>query len=378
MRCDVLIAGAGPAGCAAAIAARRAAPHLSVVLVDAARFPREKPCAGAITGGGLRELERAGLALRVPHAVVSHARLRALGREARVELPRPAVVVRRAELDADLVQQARDAGATVLEGAALEDVQEDRARTGAGEISFGALVCADGAAGPSRRLLGLGPGRHALLREARAPGASQWDLLFDLDAGVPGYAWRFPAPGLAGATGETVGIYAHARTAGLGPALEAWLAREGRSAGEPVRWPIRLHEPRGPVGQALGPGLGKTRALLAGEALGVDPLTGEGIRYAFWSGRIAGALAARAAARRQAPSLAEYRARLAASRSGLALALLSRLAGGLYGPDVRWRRLAAEPRVAAAFAAVVSGRPSRPVVAALAALARIGARTPSR
>jgi len=364
MRCDVLIAGAGPAGCAAAIAARRAAPHLSVVLVDAARFPRDKPCAGAITGGGLRELERAGLALRVPHAVVSHARLRALGREARVELPRPAAVVRRVELDDDLVQQARDAGATVVEGAALQALQEDRARTGAGEISFGALVCADGAAGPSRRLLGLDPGRHALLREARVPGAPQWDLLFDLDAGVPGYAWRFPAPALAGAMAETVGVYAHERTAGLGPALAAWLGREGLPAPEPVRWPIRLHAPGAPVGKDLG----KAQALLAGEALGVDPLTGEGIRYALWSGRVAERLAAGALARRRAPSLGEYRVRLAASRSGLALAVLSRLAGRIYGPDVRWRRLAAEPRIAAAFAAVISGHPARLLAAGLAAL----------
>jgi flavin-dependent dehydrogenase len=377
MRCDVLIAGAGPAGCAAAIAARRAAPHLSVVLVDAARFPRDKPCAGAITGGGLRELDRAGLALRVPHAVVSHARLRADGREARVELPRPAAVVRRLELDADLVQQVRDAGATVVEGAALTAVEGDRARTGTGEISFGALVCADGAAGPSRRLLGLGPGRHALLREARVPGAPQWDLLFDLDAGVPGYAWRFPAPALAGAMAETVGVYAHERTAGLGPALAAWLGREGLPAAKPVRWPIRLHEPGAPVGKDLG----AVQALLAGEALGVDPLTGEGIRYALWSGRIAGALAAGALARRRAPSLAEYRVRLAASRSGLALAALSQLAGRIYGPDARWRRLAAEPRVAAAFAAVVSGHPAQLLAAGLAALAdlaRLEPRTPSR
>jgi flavin-dependent dehydrogenase len=347
MRCDVLIAGAGPAGCAAAAAVRAAAPHLAVVVVDAARFPREKPCAGAITGGGLRELDRARLALRVPHAVVSHARVRAAGREVRVELPRPAVVVRRLELDADLVAQARAAGAMVLEGAALRGVDGDVALTGAGEIWFRALVCADGAAGPSRGALGLPPGRHALLREARAARAGQWDLLFDLDAGVPGYAWRFPSLGADGRTGETSGVYAFERAPSLGEALARWTAREGLEIGHPGGFAIRLHEPGGPLGAG--------RALLAGDALGADPLTGEGIRYALWSGRIAGAVAARAAAARRAPSLREYRARLALSRSGVALAATSRLAARLYGPDASWRRAASRQPVAEVFAALVSG-----------------------
>jgi flavin-dependent dehydrogenase len=357
MRCDVLIAGAGPAGCAAAVAARAAAPHLAVVVVDAARFPREKPCAGAITGGGLRELERAGLALRVPHAVVDHARVRAMGREVRVELPHPAVVVRRLELDADLVAQARAAGAMVLEGAALRAVEGDRAATGAGELRFRALVCADGAAGASRGALGLPPGRHALLREARSPRAAQWDLLFDLDAGLPGYAWRFPRIGEDGRSGETSGVYAFERAASLGDALARWTASEGLVTEHASGYAIRLLEPGGPVGAGL--------ALLAGEALGADPLTGEGIRYALWSGRIAGALAARAAARHRAPSLAEYRGRLALSRSGLALAATSRLAARLYGPDATWRRAAAKAPVAELFAALVSGGALAPRLAAL-------------
>lgn len=363
MRCDLLIAGAGPAGCAAAVAARRAAPQLAVVVVDAARFPREKPCAGAITGGALRELDRAGLALRVRHAVVPHARVRALGREVRVDLPRPTVVVRRVEFDADLIAQARDAGALVLEAAPLRAIEGGRAQTGAGEIRFQALVCADGAAGASRAALGLPPGRHALAREARSLVAAQWDLLFDLDAGLAGYAWRFPVLAESGSAGETAGVYAFERASGLGDALSTWCAREELATGSGARYAIRLHEPWGPVGAG--------RALLAGEALGADPLTGEGIRYALWSGRIAGRIAARAAARGRAPSLRAYRLHLASSRSGLALAATARLAERLYGPEPRWRRLAADPAVARVFAALVSGTASPASFAgALAGLAR--------
>ncbi|PVA10889.1 hypothetical protein DC366_03610 [Pelagivirga sediminicola] len=45
---DVLIIGAGPAGTAAAITARRAG--LSAALIDKAAFPRAKLCGGLVTG----------------------------------------------------------------------------------------------------------------------------------------------------------------------------------------------------------------------------------------------------------------------------------------------------------------------------------------
>jgi flavin-dependent dehydrogenase len=344
------------------VAARRAAPDLRVVLVDSARFPRDKVCGGAITGGGLLEMERAGLALRVPHAVARFVTVRVDGASVRVELPRPAAVVRRLEWDADLLAQAREAGAVVIEGAPLLGLRGDVAETGAGPIGFAALVCADGAAGPSRRLLGLPPGRRAPLREALSAERGQEDLVFDLDALVPGYAWRFPC--LAGARAvENAGVYSPGGASDLGEALARWAEGEGLRTGPPEAWSLRLRERGGPVGAG--------RALLAGEALGADALTGEGIRYALWSGRIAASLAARAI-RRQGTPWAEgrlrlaYRARLAASRSGVVLSLFRSLALRLHGGEPRWRRLAGDRDVIGALAELVSGAaPPRPLMALL-------------
>ena len=361
MRCDLLVVGAGPAGCAAAVAARRAAGGLAVTVVDAAHFPREKLCGGAITGGGLRELELSGLALRVPHATATHAVLRAAGASLRVELPRPAAVVRRLEFDADLVAQARAAGADVIEGVRLEAVQGDLAMTGQGGIRFRVLVAADGVSGASRRALGLPAGRRVPLREAYVPAARQRDLVFDLDAGLPGYAWRFPCVE-GGRSAETCGVYSSEQVGGLDDALARFAEREGmQGEGRPGRSSIRLFEAGGPVG--------KGNAFLAGEALGVDALAGEGIRYALWSGRIAGRLAALGLSRGRSASLRAYRARLLASRSGILLELGARLAGRLYGDDPRWRGAAADRRVAEAIAALVSGEfPVRPVLGLLARL----------
>jgi len=366
---DLLVAGAGPAGCAAALSARRAAAGARVLVVDAARFPRDKPCGGALTGGGLREMERAGLALRVPHATATHAVLRVEGRAARVALARPAAVVRRSVWDADLVAQVRAGGIEVVEGAPLRAIDlagapgraGGVAETGAGPVAFRALVCADGSGGPSRRLLGLPAGRRAPLREALLPRRGQEDLVFDLDAGVAGYAWRFPCVE-GGSSVENTGIYSMVGDPRLAPAHSRWMEAEGLAGPHPGAvqpWSLRLFDPSGPVG--AGP------ALLAGDALGADPLAGEGIRYALWSGRVAGSVAA--GVLRLPPALAPgrwlaaaYRARLAASRSGATLRLLCLLAPRLHGGASRWRRIASDREVAEALGALVSGLHPAPAV----------------
>jgi flavin-dependent dehydrogenase len=353
---DLLVVGGGPAGCAAAMAARTAAPGLRVTILDAARFPRDKLCGGAIPGGGLRELAAAGLALRVPRAEVRRAVLRLEGRTLDVALPSAAAVVERRAFDHDLVRQARDAGVEVVEGAPLVALAGGIADTGAGLVACRAVVVADGVSGAGRRAVGLPPGRRVPLREATAPARAQDALVFDLDAGVAGYAWRFPCP-TAGGPGENLGAYALAPE-DPGPALRAWAQREGLPADGARPWALRLYDPAAPAGI---PG-----ALLAGDALGADPLAGEGIRYALWSGRIAGRLAAGALRVGRAPDPGAYRRALARTRTGAVLALSARLGPRLHGGG-RWRRLAADRAVAEAWAALVSGAPVVPVAAALLA-----------
>src|SRR5437879_12523126 len=56
---DVAVVGGGPAGAAAAITLANAGRD--VVVVDRARFPRDKCCGDGLTAGALRHLEALGL-----------------------------------------------------------------------------------------------------------------------------------------------------------------------------------------------------------------------------------------------------------------------------------------------------------------------------
>src|SRR6185295_16788172 len=99
-----------------------------IVAFDKARFPREKPCGGGLTGHARAALDALGLSLRVPAVACQTGRI-VYGREAqRVPLERPVVIVRREELDADLVAQARERGVVVHEGEAVIDHRVDRGR----------------------------------------------------------------------------------------------------------------------------------------------------------------------------------------------------------------------------------------------------------
>jgi choline dehydrogenase-like flavoprotein len=124
---DVIVVGAGPAGTAAAVTLAEAGRD--VVVVDKARFPRDKICGDGLTTGALRLLERLGLE---PGAVPSWQTVDDVvvrgpsGHEVTFPLPRGrgtyAAVARRHDLDAALVERARSAGAKVLDGHACTGV----------------------------------------------------------------------------------------------------------------------------------------------------------------------------------------------------------------------------------------------------------------
>jgi menaquinone-9 beta-reductase len=304
---DVVVVGAGPAGSAAAVTLARAGRE--VVVVDKARFPRDKICGDGLTAGALRLLEDLGLD---PGAVPSWQRVDDVvvrgppGQEVTFPLPRQrgtyAAVARRTDLDAALVELARGAGAKVLDGQACTGVVEGDGEVtatveGVGDVSAAFLVAADGMWSPVRKHLGLAtPGYrgewHAFRQYFTDVGpraASELVVWFEPDL-LPGYAWSFPLPGNRANVG--FGIQRGGKVARVQDMAAIWpelLARPHVRAvlGEAARpesphraWPIPAR-----IDAAV---LAGRRTMFVGDAAtATDPLTGEGIGQALVTGVLA-------------------------------------------------------------------------------------------
>ena len=302
---DLVVIGAGPAGTAAAITARRAG--LSVIVVDKARFPRDKCCGDGLTTLALRQLEALGFdPARVPSwQDVSEAWLRSpSGREVRLPLPpsgRFAAVTPRQELDQALVDLARASGAEVREGHTFAGltvldhglIVDTTSEDGTSRIDTPWLIAADGMWSPVRRSLGLTPPDylgewHAFRQYAsNVTGAAAARLIvwFDEDL-LPGYAWSFPLPG--GRANFGFGVLRDGERKGRDmkqlwsdllarPHIREALGPDVVMEGRPTAWPIPAR-----IDTAV---TGSGRVLFVGDAaMATDTLTGEGIGQALLTG----------------------------------------------------------------------------------------------
>jgi geranylgeranyl reductase family protein len=281
---DAIVIGAGPAGSTTAY--RLAREGARVLLLDKARFPRDKPCGGGISGRALRELPVD------PQPVVECVidRLEWSFRGRRLFLRgggKPlASMTQRRRLDHFLVEQAVSVGADFRDGVAVAEVSERGARVDGGWIGSELLIGADGVNGSAARSLGLADRRvYSVAFEGNLPRG-----LFDLDrrrstvvielGTIPGgYCWIFPK-------GDhlNIGVGGWEST---GPTLRRHLKEFCNRRGFDYS---KLQDLRGYrlPGRRPGAALARGRALLVGDAAGlVDPLSGDGMYAAFLSSRLA-------------------------------------------------------------------------------------------
>jgi geranylgeranyl reductase family protein len=308
---QVVIVGAGPAGSTAALCLARAG--LNCLLLDKARFPRDKLCGGFLSSrtlGLLEELHGPHLDKSLYHIQDDEYEIFHQGEAIhRARLGMPMAFVQRIEFDAFLLDAAKRAGVAVLENCRATSFEQDerqiRIMTADGRV-FEAdwALAADGALSQLRRQVqpGYKPGGKAL--EVQVPTQDPGIPRIDFGGIQRGYGWSFPKRGCA-----TIGVFGQQ---GYFEDPRGSLDDYMNLLGLPVRdtqikgWPL----PDLPL-RPLDHG----RLLFLGDAGGLcDPVSGEGLYYALRSGQQAACSLAIAQAEmpRHAPLIAgrEYNGRV--------------------------------------------------------------------
>jgi menaquinone-9 beta-reductase len=335
---DAVIVGGGPAGIVTALSLVAAEPHQAwrVVVLEKAHYPREKPCAGAVGGRGLRILERLGALPDVPSVPITTMSFRAPAGEEAAEVGDIGRVVRRIEFDHALAEIARSRGVRIVEGAKVDGVElaNGRATLRAGGVTYDArvVVGADGVGSAVRKAMGLGAGTlraqvleldTEMVPSDRARNALHFDAT---DRGLTGYYWDFPTI-VGGRELMCRGIYHLKLGEGdvdLPARLGAYLGKLGLDL---ASYKQKRYAERGlDFTEKLSSG----PLMLVGEAAGIDPITGEGIAQAIEYGELAGAFVARVLQKRDL--VERWTAVVHRSRLGVDLRLRRRLVHAFFGP----------------------------------------------
>ena len=304
---DVIISGAGPAGSVAATVLARGGAR--VLMVDRARFPRDKLCGDTINPGTAAIMRRLDLfrpieaaAMRVDGMIVTGEH----GVRVRCEYDRGAcgyALVRR-DLDEVLVREAVAAGVrfeekTIVRGPLMDDDRSGRRVRGvvlAGRdgrdlrVPSAMAIAADGRR--SRLALTLGLTRHPQRPRRWAIGAYFSGVAGGSSFGeMHGRRGRYS--GIARVPSGLINVCAVVPRAALSDDPLAVLY--GQIARDPhLRDRFHSAEIQSPQ-TVIGPlavdasDAGMPGLLLAGDAAGfIDPMTGDGLRFAVRGGELAG------------------------------------------------------------------------------------------
>ncbi|HYX82539.1 MAG TPA: NAD(P)/FAD-dependent oxidoreductase [Gemmatimonadales bacterium] len=302
-RWDAIVVGAGPAGSATALLLARAGAK--VLLLDRAKFPREKPCSEYLSPESTRVLQRLGAAVLDTVAAAAPAQLTGM----KVVAPSGAAVVGRFEtfsyalprtkFDVILRDAAAFAGADVRERVKVEEliykhgavagVITRQADTGNREaLHAGVVAGADGLRSVVARRLGrvhaIGPRRIAYT--AHVADVEDVQDLGEMHVGKPGYVGLGPIGDRVTTVALVLPIAEARRGERFFDELNRFPALAGRF--DPRRI-VRRVMATGPFARwsrhAVARGGG---ALLVGDAADFfDPFTGQGIYSALHGAELA-------------------------------------------------------------------------------------------
>ncbi len=316
---DVLVIGGGPAGSSTGYWLARAGHDVAVI--ERKTFPREKTCGDGLTPRAVHQLTEMGLAgtLERYHRYTG---LRACAHGIALELqwpehpvfPSHGYVVRRRELDTFVAENAVAAGAVLhqgteavgpiverglVAGATVKDKDSGETR----EIRARYVVVADGANSRFGRALGTARRRNypqgmAIRGYFESPlHAEPWiesalDVRDRHGNSLPGYGWIFPLGD--GQINVGIGLLSTFRDF---KSVNTTHIMNEFAATAPEYWGISpdtaTSVPTGgrlPMGGSIHPKVGPTWIVVGDAAGSINPFNGEGIDYAYETGRMAASL----------------------------------------------------------------------------------------
>ena len=314
---DVLIVGGGPAGAACGYWLAKAGHD--VLIVERKAFPREKTCGDGLTPRAVYQLEEMGLAggLEQYHR---YEGLRALAHGITLEMnwpdhpvfPSHGYVVRRRDLDQMVADHAVAAGARLrtqceavapllkdglVRGAEVKDheppARPRRSRPASWSWPTGPTAASAGRSAPpgtaaTRRAWPSGATTRARCTTTRGSRA-RLDMVDRNGNSLPGYGWIFPVGD--GTINVGVGLlstFRDYRSINTSHLLDEFALTA------PDYWEIgpetKVGEATGgrlPMAGSVSPKVGPTWIVIGDAAGSINPFNGEGIDYAYETGRMA-------------------------------------------------------------------------------------------
>ena len=274
---DCIIVGAGPAGSTAAY--HLAKQGRSVLVVEKASLPRNQPCSGGVPGAIDQWLDfdlTPAISMKA-NKITYTSKMEYLGQ---VQINSPMWMVQRDVLDDFLIKQAQKTGAELRDSTEVKAIEFKNyvweVKTNSEPVSGRYLIAADGAGGSMTKWLELKEPKLCLSASLETRSIHGNAINFDFGTIKKGFIWSFPK-----ADGYSLSI---AAMRGDKPKdIKKILADYATKCGADVSVSnVREHP------MSLWDGdrkLHSQNALLAGDAACLaDPLSGEGIRPAIFSG----------------------------------------------------------------------------------------------
>lgn len=295
---EIVVAGAGPSGCAAALELAKLNCQ-PVLLLDKAKFPRPKLCAGGVTSHAKQVLDHLGIKIDLPTVSVHSTRFLLPNGTLTFDKPDHFQIFRRDEFDHYLFRSAEARGIEVRDCEEVDSLtctpERVIVQTSKHEYRTKILIAADGAKSTVRRILKFrSEGRLMMALEVLLPfdqislsAFTHNTAVFDFtltQERFPGYCWIFPA-----VSGSNPTISVGIMQAPFGGAPRNLLKKRFVDWLRYINVPFDQSDFRGHPALRYEPRAqcSQSRILFIGDAAGIDPLFGEGITSGLAQGVIA-------------------------------------------------------------------------------------------